>query len=129
MLQNKKHSGSTLSTNIVWLPTILYCGLIFYLSSSPVPESISQFPVSDKVLHFFEYGLLSILFFYSLSRSIPRRGIRAMAVLSILFASLYGASDEIHQYFVPGRDSSVADLLADIFGATVFQSKSLIKKI
>lgn len=126
MFENKKHSGSTLSTVVVWLPTILYCGLIFYLSSSPLPESVSQLPVSDKVLHFLEYGLLSSLFFYSLRRSSPRRGIRATAVLSILFASLYGASDEIHQYFVPGRDSSIADVLADVFGAIVFQSKKLI---
>ena len=32
---------------------------------------------------------------------------------------LWGISDEIHQYFVPGRDSSVRDLLADAVGFAV----------
>ena len=33
-------------------------------------------------------------------------------------ASLFGASDEFHQSFVPGRDTDVFDWVADTLGAT-----------
>ena len=34
-------------------------------------------------------------------------------------ASLYGATDEFHQSFVPGRDSDVLDWVADTLGAAL----------
>ena len=36
-----------------------------------------------------------------------------------LYAVVYGASDEWHQYYVPGRYADVWDWVADIVGATV----------
>ena len=33
---------------------------------------------------------------------------------------MYGVVDETHQYFVPGRSSSVGDWIADIVGAIFF---------
>lgn len=39
------------------------------------------------------------------------------APLSLLIAGLYGVSDEVHQYFVPGRSASAYDALADVLGA------------
>jgi len=38
-------------------------------------------------------------------------------VVGVLIAAAYGATDELHQYFVPGRQADVADLLADAIGA------------
>ena len=43
--------------------------------------------------------------------------LRMLALLSILSASLYGISDEIHQYFVPFREADIFDGIADIIGA------------
>jgi len=40
-----------------------------------------------------------------------------MIVLSILSSSLYGLSDEIHQYFVAYRDADIMDILADMAGS------------
>jgi VanZ family protein len=34
-----------------------------------------------------------------------------------LLSTAYGATDEAHQYFVPGRHADVADLAADALGA------------
>ena len=35
------------------------------------------------------------------------------------FVALYGLSDEIHQYFVPGRVCDILDLAADVTGGTI----------
>jgi VanZ family protein len=37
----------------------------------------------------------------------------------VLLVIVYGASDEFHQYFVPGRQADVFDLMADSLGAVV----------
>jgi VanZ family protein len=37
----------------------------------------------------------------------------------LVFATLYGLTDEWHQSFVPGRSAAVADALADMVGAIV----------
>lgn len=42
---------------------------------------------------------------------------RARFLAALFLAAAYGASDEFHQYFVPGRDCSGFDLLADIAGS------------
>jgi VanZ family protein len=39
------------------------------------------------------------------------------AVFAILVSVLWGLSDEIHQAFVPGRSSEVADFVADVVGS------------
>jgi hypothetical protein len=70
------------------------------------------FAQSDKVAHFFVYGLLATL----LVRL--ARGPRAWW-LALLATSLYGASDEWHQYFVPGRSCDVMDWLADTSGGAL----------
>lgn len=42
---------------------------------------------------------------------------RRAARLAVLLAATYGAIDELHQSFVPGRVSSVGDWLTDVCGA------------
>lgn len=44
---------------------------------------------------------------------------RRAAVAAALLAALYGSTDELHQASTPGRDASIADLLADAIGATL----------
>lgn len=112
----------------IWLPTVAYCGLIFYLSSIAIPIEIEQMKLPDKALHFIEYGVLSSLLFFSLKKSMPAHNVKTIAMLSILFSGLYGVSDEIHQYFVPGRISSVGDVIADFAGAAVFQGRNFLIK-
>jgi VanZ family protein len=65
----------------------------------------------DKVAHFSVYGLLGTL------ACRVGRGPRA-AVLGLVAVSAFGATDEWHQSFVPGRSPSVADWVADTLGAT-----------
>ena len=37
--------------------------------------------------------------------------------VSIFSSTLYGISDEIHQYYVPYRNSELGDVLADFVGS------------
>jgi VanZ family protein len=100
-----------------WLPLCVYCLLIFIQSAYPAPEEIPAFKFSDKMLHFFAYGTMGILFYrvYQTLRIGNQR--QLLVFISIVSASLYGMSDEIHQYFVPLRHASLSDVIADILGA------------
>jgi len=40
-------------------------------------------------------------------------------IFALLFGTLYGISDEFHQYFVPGRTADILDVLADCFGIMI----------
>jgi VanZ family protein len=94
-----------------------YCALIFYLSSLP-GNSIPNFQVSDKIIHFSLYlglGLLITYFFYSLKVFNARLKIM---VITLAFIAPYGLSDEIHQLFVVGRNFEVLDLVVDIIGGS-----------
>lgn len=43
---------------------------------------------------------------------------QTVVAVAILVAICFGAYDEIHQFFIPGRDASFWDLLADGIGAS-----------
>ncbi|MCP9471099.1 MAG: VanZ family protein [Nitrospira sp.] len=105
-----------------WGPVCAYAGLIFYLSSQSHPED--QLPsfiglFSDKILHAVEYAMLGGLFYRAFRWGTNEAAKPWAGLLAVAAASLYGLSDEIHQAFVPNRESSGLDWLADSVGALV----------
>ena len=102
---------------IYWFPILLYCLLIFIQSSHPSPDITPRWPYFDKVLHFTAYALLGALFLRAFNTSQIKHQLKLIFTLSVLFSSLYGISDEIHQSFVPYRTADVMDTLADILGS------------
>ena len=100
-----------------WLPLILYCLFIYIQSANPSPDQIPSIPFVDKVLHFAAYGILGILFYRAYQTLRIKNNIQMLMLLSVVSASLYGISDEIHQSFVPFREAEVADVIADMLGA------------
>lgn len=93
-----------------------YMMFIFYLSSQPadVSAGIEVFDIPRIILHVGEYGILGILMnlvMTQISRKTPKR-----ILYSSFFSSLYGVTDEIHQYFVPTRYFDIYDILADTIG-------------
>ncbi|MGI5097280.1 VanZ family protein [Treponema socranskii] len=92
---------------------------IFMLSSRsklPLPDS-TLFPGMDKVLHAFAFGCFAFSFSYWLGRDMWKSKPAVCVLIVCIAAACYGASDEIHQMFVPGRDASVYDWIADCTGA------------
>jgi VanZ family protein len=105
------------SRSLLWVPPILYAALIFYVSaqSRPLPEITAL--VWDKLLHGTEYAVLGLLVCRALRGE--RIAWRLAIVLAAVLASAYGGSDEWHQRFVPGRESSVLDWIADTVGSVL----------
>lgn len=115
--------GVTVQVFWYWLPAVLYAGMIYYMSSQSHPEE--QLPafvlkdISDKVLHAVEYAGLAVLCYRAFRWAAGPSVARQALVLAIVTASIYGVTDEVHQFFVPLRESSWLDWLADTAGATV----------
>ena len=104
-----------------WGPVCAYAAVIFYMSSQSHPEEHLPLVIhlSDKVLHAIEYAVLGALCYRALRLSRHDAWRRQAIPLAILFSSLYGISDEVHQWFVPFRESSWHDWLADTIGGTI----------
>ena len=101
-----------------WLPVIALCVAIFVQSSFPPPDFGPAFPLKDKVMHMVAYGLLAVLFYRACRVTWPERlaPVQLLAI-SVLFASLYGLSDEFHQSFVAARQADALDWVADVAGS------------
>jgi len=96
-----------------WAMAALYAGAIFGLSAQSqisAPDLVSNF---DKVCHAVEYGGFTGV----LAAALAAGGSPLVLTRAALLATLYGATDEYHQSFTPGRDSSVWDVAADATGA------------
>jgi VanZ family protein len=103
---------------VAWLPALLWMAFIFYLSAQSRPLAKPPSTALSYVAHFGEYAVLAFLLFWAqLSRGSWKGRWRLSLVLSFVLAVLYGASDEFHQSFVPGRDASWLDLATDAAGA------------
>lgn len=98
-----------------WSATISYMALIFYFSSLSRPIKYELPYGVDKVIHFIEYAVLGFLTAYSLKNS----GVRRYILFGWALASIYGITDEIHQFFVPMREASVFDVFANSLGSFV----------
>jgi VanZ family protein len=100
------------------LPLILYCGFIFFISSLSAPPAPDYgFVFSDKINHAGAYGIMMLLAFRASSLLFRDSRLRTRLLAALIFTLLYGASDEIHQYFVPNRECDLLDWLADATGA------------
>jgi len=88
--------------------------LLYTLSSR---SSLGGVPAGwDKLAHASAYGILGFLALRACHAGIlPLRALPA--TLALLLSIGYGALDELHQRFVPGRDASVEDWIADALGA------------
>lgn len=68
-----------------------------------------------KLAHFSEFALLGMLSYLNIIEYTSKRTIG----LSIILSFIYSITDEVHQYFVPGRYCSIIDIFIDACGAIV----------
>jgi len=85
------------------------------LSSFPMPAMpAGPWFGTDKILHGMAWAAMGACLALAAPR--PRW---TTALVAVALAVGFGALDELHQSYVPGRDASVKDLLADLTGALV----------
>ena len=77
-----------------------------------------------KFAHVFLFFLLSVFSFLSF------KSFNLKSYYSIIFCLIYAASDELHQFFVPGRSAAVKDVFIDMIGVITafFLLKILFKR-
>jgi len=127
---------------IAWLPTILWAGFIFMMSTSefssartlnfiyPVLLWLLPFASHDTLMllhelirksaHVTEYFVFSLLLLHGI-RAGRREWRLRWALIALGIAALYASSDEFHQLFVPGRHASPWDVMIDVTGAALAQ--------
>ncbi len=86
---------------------VIYVLIITYCSLTP-EENIVSVNIWDKALHFFAYLILVIF--------IKNVHIRLGYLTCVLICCSYSSVIECIQYFVPGRQFDVLDMLANLLG-------------
>jgi VanZ family protein len=98
-------------------PALAYAALIFFLSSlSKFPEEVPSFFGFDKMVHFVEYFVLGFLLYRWFATVDQFSGKSRVLIATMVVGIIYAFTDEWHQAFVPGRDSSFWDVLFDSSG-------------
>lgn len=130
---------------LAWLPTLVWLVVLAWFSTDTFsaehtgrvltwiihaifgPVSQQRFEeihfLVRKGAHFFGYGVLSALAFFSwraIVASLERWSFRCTA-LALGLTLLAAGSDEFHQSFVPSRTSNPRDVALDMVGAVCFQ--------
>ncbi len=102
-----------------WAP-LAWAAVLFVQSSIPdldPPLHLSRW--DDKWAHLLIYLPLGFLLLRAVAQGRLAKTQRALFWLALLLGSAYGASDEIHQFFVPGRSPDWRDWIADSIGVAL----------
>jgi VanZ family protein len=102
------------STFIIGCRILLSVSLVIITYLAIIPLTLPEgYAVSDKVLHALAFTVLLALVDYSW----PVSGLNLTKVIPL---TAYGAMLEVMQYYLPYRECSIADLIADLFGMMVY---------
>ena len=115
----------------LWLPVLIWMAVIFYASSQPsLPTNSSgnlDF-IIKKTAHVITYAILGVLglrawrgtlALTSAAKAPAGAGWLKSSIPTVLFGSLYAASDELHQRLVPPRHGQINDVILDTAAVTL----------
>ena len=106
--------------NWTWILPIAVAAAAFWLSSrSMLPLGLVLPHPLDWACHAVEYGCLAFTLDLAWRRSAGGTPVYRRHLAVFLLAGLFGLSDEFHQAFVPGRDASAGDWMADLAGCVL----------
>ena len=92
-------------------PAALWAAVLFLLTE--IEGTNALLPAgTDKLVHGGLYSILGL----SLAWGRARTGFTGSTALLLIIGAGYGALDEWHQSFVPGRDANLGDWMADVVG-------------
>lgn len=112
---------------IIIIMIVIMMGIIFLFSSYDAVSSAEQskvivdiinkyIPINSfyvrKLAHFSLFLLLELLLYIGIKMVV----IKFPGLYSILILIIYAISDEVHQYFIPGRSCEIRDMFIDICG-------------
>lgn len=114
--QGSKKSKSTSTRAIEFIVDKIYD--TSNMTEQEIAEKVEslQTPVR-KLAHFTIYtlgGVITFVFMYKLNTTNKRK-----ILYSLLFCLMYAITDEIHQYFIPGRSCEIRDVLIDTIGSLI----------
>lgn len=97
-----------------WRVVFFYSAAIFILSVIPfkAPAGL-EFPLLDKIIHSFMYGLLSFFVF----NTALKKNIARAKILAFSYSFLFGFVIELVQICLPYRQFESADILANFIGS------------
>ena len=103
-----------------WLPVIVWMGVIFTGSSiGNVPRvgGSTLDGLVHRAAHLVEFAVLCGLVLRAASKDKPVT--KRDVISALVVVALYGASDEFHQRFTPGRNSEGLSVLFDVAGGMI----------
>lgn len=102
------------------LPLVASTLLIYYASSVPandLPQTL--FTGWDKLVHTCAFLVFGFVVLLAITGWRPWWTLHRIRLTAFALSATYGIVDEIHQMFVPGRDSNLYDWGADLLGISL----------
>ncbi len=100
---------------LLWFITAAWATVIFYFSTLTGSNVPSVLP--DYIPHFMEYAILAGLLWFTVRATKKQLPPSLTGLWAICLTTIYAASDEWHQSFVPGRNMDVKDWAVDTLAA------------
>lgn len=107
--------GVHIISYILWFLTVVWAGVIFCFSTITGSNVPSVLP--DFIPHFIEYFIFATLLTASIWTTKKQMPAGLIGLWAICLTSIYAASDEFHQSFVPGRSPDVKDWAVNVMAA------------
>ena len=104
----------------IWiLPLVVATAIVWLSSQSHYPLGLQLPHPLDKLAHATVFGILAVALDAALQFNRPDLPLHRRHLLVFVAVSIFGATDEWHQFFVPGRSCELGDWVADTLGGSL----------